>query len=146
MSSCLLKPLCSYLGNSKGEGLIVTVDNQHSSCVLYTILYSYNQWIPISARSPFQSGYSSLSSLHTCSKPVAKLYGQNSPVFSLRVDSVSDRVYSIGNDNTVKVHTTCATGGVTCSITMSSLYRFGIFLTTRACSPWYHLYTSFLQQ
>ena len=37
------------------------------------------------------------------SKPVAKLYGQNSPVFKVQVDSVKDRVYSIGNDNTVNV-------------------------------------------
>lgn len=41
--------------------------------------------------------------LHICSKPVAKLYGQDSPVFSLHVDSNNDKVYSIGNDNTVKV-------------------------------------------
>jgi len=38
-----------------------------------------------------------------CRKPVAKLYGQDSPVFRVQVDSQRDTVYSIGNDNTVKV-------------------------------------------
>ena len=41
--------------------------------------------------------------VYTYSKPVAFLYGQNSPVFCVRVDSKRDRIYCVGNDNTIKV-------------------------------------------
>lgn len=53
-----------------------------------------------------------------CSKPVAKLYSQNSPVFSLHADSVTDRVYSIGNDNTVKVKPCCSMPHALCTLGM----------------------------
>ena len=36
-------------------------------------------------------------------KPIGTLHGQCSPLFSVRVDSTSNRIYSISNDNTVKV-------------------------------------------
>lgn len=39
------------------------------------------------------------------SKPIASLLGQGSPVFCVRVDSPTDRIFSVGNDNTVKVNT-----------------------------------------
>ncbi|XP_064389341.1 WD repeat-containing protein 64-like isoform X2 [Halichondria panicea] len=52
-------------------------------------------------------------------KPVAHLFGQGSPVFSLKVDSEEDRIYSVGNDNAVRVwhilDHTCL-----CSVTQSS--------------------------
>ena len=38
-----------------------------------------------------------------CSKPIACLYGHDSPVFSVQVDSEKKRIYSVGNDSTVKV-------------------------------------------
>lgn len=36
-------------------------------------------------------------------KPIGSLYGQGSPVFCVRIDSTNNRIYSIGNDNTLKV-------------------------------------------
>ncbi len=38
-----------------------------------------------------------------CSKPVAHLYGQGSPVFGIQLDNQEEKIYSIGNDNTIKV-------------------------------------------
>jgi len=37
------------------------------------------------------------------SKPVAHLYGQGSPVYGIQIDSSEQRIFSIGNDNTIKV-------------------------------------------
>ncbi len=39
-------------------------------------------------------------------KPIAHLFGQGAPVFSLCINSEEDRIYSIGNDNSVKVRGT----------------------------------------
>ena len=36
-------------------------------------------------------------------QPIGTLYGQGSPVFSIKVDSINNRIYSVSNDNTVKV-------------------------------------------
>ncbi len=35
--------------------------------------------------------------------PIGILYGQGSPIFSIKVDSTNERIYSISNDNTLKV-------------------------------------------
>lgn len=42
-------------------------------------------------------------SMATDSKPISSLFGQGSPIFAVRVESPRDRIYSISNDNTVKV-------------------------------------------
>lgn len=81
----------------------------------------------------------------SCSKPVAKLYGQNSPVFRVQVDSVKDRVYSIGNDNTVNVSGLYIVTP-TKLLCPSFLWRFGTCLTIHVYSLWFHLYTSSLHQ
>lgn len=36
-------------------------------------------------------------------KPIGSLYGQGSPLFCVNVDSTNNRIFSISNDNTVKV-------------------------------------------
>ena len=37
------------------------------------------------------------------SKPIGVLEGQGSPLFRVRIDPANDRIYSVSNDNTVKV-------------------------------------------
>ena len=37
------------------------------------------------------------------SKPIGHLYGQDSPIFCIKIDSHNNRIYCISNDNTVKV-------------------------------------------
>ncbi len=35
--------------------------------------------------------------------PIGVLYEHSSPIFSIKLDSQSERIYSISNDNTIKV-------------------------------------------
>ena len=41
--------------------------------------------------------------MHEHRKPIGVMEGHTAPVFFVRADSTNDRVYSVGNDNTVMV-------------------------------------------
>ncbi len=85
---------------------VSTVDYCHKNNALVT--GSTDQIIRI--WNPFINTYACLHSIHYSiinypfsRKPVAHLFGQGSPIFSLKVDSEEDRIYSIGNDNAIRV-------------------------------------------
>ena len=40
------------------------------------------------------------------SSPIGVLYEHSSPIFSIKLDSQNERIYSISNDNTIKVQDT----------------------------------------
>lgn len=36
-------------------------------------------------------------------RAIGVLYGQSSPIYSIQLDSANNRIYSVSNDNTIKV-------------------------------------------